>query len=91
MPPLVSAGGGLVCKPVGKADLLSDHFDSMQSREAVYLPFTCHPSPSLTTLAFWSIRVRCILLDLDPLGSTDPLGMLSLFLKRTAVVDPVLV
>ena len=28
-------GGGLVCESVGKADLLSDHFDSKQSREAV--------------------------------------------------------
>ena len=30
---------------VGKADLLSDHFYSKQSREAVDLPLTCHPSP----------------------------------------------
>ena len=37
LPPLVSTGGGLVCKSVGKADLLSDHFDSKQSREAVDL------------------------------------------------------
>ena len=28
---LVSEGGGLVCESVGKADLLSDHFDSKQS------------------------------------------------------------
>ena len=32
LPPLVSPGGGLVCELVGKADLLSDHFDSKQSR-----------------------------------------------------------
>ena len=38
MPLLVSEGGGLVCESVGKADLLSDHFDSKQSREAVDLP-----------------------------------------------------
>ena len=51
MPPLVSEGGGLlVCESVGKADLPSDHFDSKQSREAVDLPLTCHPSPSLSTL-----------------------------------------
>ena len=30
LPPLVSEGGGLVCESVGKADLLSDHFDSKQ-------------------------------------------------------------
>ena len=44
MPPLVSEGGGLVCESIGKADLLSDHFDSKQSREAVDRPLTCHPS-----------------------------------------------
>ena len=32
LPPLVSECGGLVCESVGKADLLSDHFDSKQSR-----------------------------------------------------------
>ena len=38
LPPLVSEGVGLVCESVGKADLLPDHFDSKQSREAVDLP-----------------------------------------------------
>ena len=50
MPPLVSEGGGLVCESVDKADRLSDHFDSKQSREVVDLPLTCHPSPSLIHL-----------------------------------------
>ena len=86
MPPLVREGGGLVCESVGKADLLSDHFDSKQSGEAVDLPLTCHPSPSLTTFAFRSSEVRRLLLDLDPYGGTDPLGMFSLFPKRTADV-----
>ena len=86
MPPLVSEGGGLVCESVGKADLLSNHFDSKQSREAVALPLTCHPSPSLTTFAFRSSEVRRLLLDLDPYGGTDSLGMFPLFLKRTADV-----
>ena len=54
LPPPVSKGGRLVCESIGKADLLSDHFDSKQSREAVHLPLTCHPSPSLTTYAFRS-------------------------------------
>ena len=44
LPLLVSEGGGLV-ESVDKADLLSDHFDSRQSREAVDLPLTCHLSP----------------------------------------------
>ena len=84
LPPLISEGGGLVCVSVGKADLLSDYFDSKKSREAVDLPLTCHPSPSLTTNAFRSSEVRRLLLDLDPYGGTDPLGMFPLFLKRTA-------
>ena len=86
MPSLVSEGCGLVCELVGKADLLSDHFDSKQSREAFDLPLTCHPPPSLTTFAFRSSEVRHLLLDLDPNGGTDPLGMFPLFLKRTANV-----
>ena len=75
-----------MCESAGKADLLSDHFDSKQSREAADLPFTCHPSPSLTTFAFRSSEVRRLLLDLDPYGGTDILGMFPLFLKRTADV-----
>ena len=75
-----------MCESVGKADLLSDHFDSKQSREAVDLPLTCHPSPSLSTFAFRSKKVRRLWLDLDPYGETDPLGMFPLFLKRTADV-----
>ena len=58
LPPLVSEGGGLVCESVGKADLLSDHFDSKHSREAVNLPLTCQPSPSFTTFSFRSSEVR---------------------------------
>ena len=57
-----------------------------QSREAFDLPLTCLPSPSLTTFAFRSSVVRRLLLDLDPYGGTDPLGMFPLFLKRTAGV-----
>ena len=41
---------------VGKADLLSDHFDSKQSREADDLPLTCHPSPSLATFRLGRVR-----------------------------------
>ena len=85
LPPLVSEGGGLVCESVDKADLLSDHFDSKQSREAVDLPLVCHPSPGLITFAFRSREVRRLLLNLDP-GGTDPLGMFPLFLKRTAYI-----
>ena len=37
LPTLVSEDGGLVCESVRKADLLSDHFDSKLSMEAVDL------------------------------------------------------
>ena len=79
MPSLVREGGGLVCVSVGMADLLSDHFDSKQSREAVDLQLTCHLSPSLTTFAFRSGEVRRLLLELDPYGASDPFGMFPLF------------
>ena len=45
LPPLIGAGGGLVCESVRKADMLSAHFDGKQSSEPVDLPCTCHPSP----------------------------------------------
>ena len=61
LPQLVSEGGGLVCESVGKADL-PDHFDSKQSREAVDLQLTCHPSPGLPTFAFRLREVRRLLL-----------------------------
>ena len=32
-----------MCESVGKADLLSDHFDGKQSRESVDLPLICQP------------------------------------------------
>ena len=75
-----------MCESVGKADLLSDHFNSKQSRESVDLLVTCHPSTSLITFAFMSSEVKRLLLDLDPFGGTDPLGMFPLFLKRMADV-----
>ena len=61
LPQLVSKGGGLMCEMVGKADLLSDHFDTKQSREAIDLPLTCNPSPGLMTFAFRSTEVRRLL------------------------------
>ena len=64
------------------SDLLSDQFDSKQSRESVDQPLTYHPSPSLTIFAFRSKEVRHLMLYLDPYGGTDPLSMFSLILKR---------
>ena len=86
LPPLIGGGGRLVCESVGKADLLSDNFDGKQSWESVDLSLTCHLSPRLTTFAFRSSEVRHPLLDQDPYGGANPLGMFKLFLKRTADV-----
>ena len=87
-----------MCESVGQADLLSDHFDSKQSRKAVDLPslaihlLVLPPLPSgqrQRLEPFWCSR---LLLDLNPYGGTDPLGMFPIFLKRTAdVMAPVLV
>ena len=76
------------------AELLLDHFDSKQSREAVDLPLTNHPPPGRTTIAFRSSEVRRRLLDFDLHGGTDPLGMFPLFLKLRELLKlwpPVLV
>ena len=69
LPTLVSGGAGLLCELFGKADLLSDNFDSKQSRDFVDLPPTCHPSLRLTTFAFRSSEVWRLLLALDPMGA----------------------
>ena len=66
--------------------MLSAHFDINQSRDPVDLPSTCYPSPSLTTFAFRSQEEQVLLLDLDSYGGPDPMGIFSLFLKRTADV-----
>ena len=79
LPPLVGPSGGLVRESVGKADLLSDHFDNKQSRESVDLLVTCHPSPSLITVDFKLSEVKHILFDFYPYGGTDPLGLFPLF------------
>ena len=83
LPPLIGAGGGLVCESVGKADMLSAYFDRKQSRDPVDLPSTCHPPPSLATFAFRSREVKRLLLDLYSDGGTDPLGLFPLFFRRT--------
>ena len=88
LPPLVVGGDGRVCESVGKADLLSDHFYSKESRESVDLVLTCHLCPSLATFSFRSCEVSRLLLDLDLYGGTDSLGMFPFFIKRTADAMP---
>ena len=81
---LVGWDGGRVCKLVGKADLMSDHLDSKQSRESVDLPLTFTSLLTYHLCLRSSSEVWCLLLDLDSFGDTDLLGMFCLFLKRTA-------
>ena len=67
--------------------MLSNHLDSKQSREAVDLSLTCHPSPSLTTFAFRSREVRRLLLDLTLMVAlTHWVCFLFFLIKRTADV-----
>ena len=47
LPLLIGASGGLVCESVGKAEMLYAYFDGKQSRNPVYVPSTCHSSPSV--------------------------------------------
>ena len=77
-----------MCESVGKADLLSDHFDGKQSRESVDLPITCHPSPSLTSFAFRSSEVRRLLLDLDAYGGSDHWVCFLFFLRELQMFWP---
>ena len=86
LPPLLGEGGEQVCESVDKADLLSDQFDGNQSRKSVDLPLTCHPSPRLISFALRSSEVRHRVLDLDPYGGSDSLGMFPLLIMRTADV-----
>ena len=53
-----------MCESVGKADLLSDHFDSKQSRESLDLLLACHPIPSLPFFSFRSSEIGPPLMDL---------------------------
>ena len=71
MPHLIGrSSGGLVCESVCKADLLSDHFDSKQSRESVDLrsitiallsneAFTCAQS-SLLYCRIALVSILCV-------------------------------
>ena len=87
IPPLVDRTGKLLSHPRDKAQLLSEHFDSKQSREDICLPQSCHREPLLNTLAFRARDVSVIIRSLDSRGGTDPLGVFPLFLKQ---VEPVI-
>ena len=90
LPPLVAPGGRLVSAPVEKAELLSSHFDSKQSRESVEVPTSCFPEARCCSVAFRSSLVEEYLCELDEYGGIDPVGMFPLFYKKVAdVLAPV--
>ena len=68
---------GLVCESVGKADLLSDYFDSVPSNDSVDLLSSYHPSASLTTFVFRSSEVKQLMFN--TYGGTDHLEMFPIF------------
>ena len=83
LPPLARGGGIFVCESDGKADLLSDHVDSKQSRESFDSSLVCRPSHGFNTSAFRSSLVRSLWLDLHPDGVTNTLDMFPLFPAET--------
>ena len=83
LPPLIGASGGLVCESVGKAEMLSAHFDGAvqgSCRSAIHLPFV--PQSHCIGFAFRSREVKRLLLDLDSYGGTNPLGMFPLLFEE---------
>ena len=79
-----------MCESVGKADLLSDHFDGKQSRESVDLRLTCHPSSMLTSLAYGASEVRLFLLDLDSDVALTRWVCFLFFLREQLIFWPIL-
>ena len=88
MSPHVGVGSVQVCESVGKADLLSDHFNIKQCTESVYLLLTCHSFARLITFSFRTSEVRRLLLGLYPYGGTSQLDRLPLVLKKTDDLSP---
>ena len=79
-PPLVGGGGELVRESVGKADLLSDHFDGKQSKES--WPATHLPPVSLSYLLCLQVEWgQASLVRLGPLWGLWPIGYVSSFLS----------
>ena len=78
----ISRDGELVCKSVGRVDLLLDHFDSKQSRvccsAATYMPFiswSCHHC----------LHIRQHKLVMDPYSGTDLVVMFHHCVKRCSI------
>jgi hypothetical protein len=84
LPALLGPGGRLVSSPADKAELLSHHFDSKQSRVPIRVPASCFPMPVCRSVAFRSTMVMQFLEELDSYGGVDPVGAFPLFYKKVA-------
>ena len=80
-----------MCEYVGKADLLSDHFDGKQSWECVDLPLPCYPSPRLTSFTFRQNDVKRLLLDLDPYRALTYSVCFLFFLRELLIFWPLVI
>ena len=70
--------------PVEKASLLGSQFDNKQCLEYFIIPLCCFPHYRYNSLAFRTLVLLCLLLDLDTYGGVEPLGVFLLFLKIVA-------
>ena len=84
LPPLPDMGGRLVWSSDEKACLFSAPFDTKQCSDSFQRAHFCDPSPVLCSVAFRSISISSLLLDLDPCGGNDPDGMFPLYYKQVA-------
>lgn len=57
LPKHVGGDGGLLSKPVDKANMLVDRFDSKHFMNFVDVLPTCHPSTSFTTIQYWILNL----------------------------------
>lgn len=84
MPPLLKPDGSLAYNPDEKSTLLADVFDAKQSADELITPQSCHPEAKLIKIAFRSLEIKRLLLDVDPYGGAGPDGIFPLFFKKSA-------
>ena len=82
--PLVDRRGTLILSVDEKESLVLAYFDAKQDRDSFQQTHSCDFSPVLCSVAFWSIFVRSLLLDLDPNDGNDPAGLFPHFHKQMA-------
>ena len=84
IPALRGPGGGLVLAPAEKESLLGTQLDSKQCREQFVIPLSYFPQSRCNSLAFQTLVLLSLLLDVDIYCGVDPLRVFPLFLKMVA-------